>query len=353
MKTKITPFLLLFLILSLMILALTGCSQSAANPAGELDVTQAYQTVEAQLTQAVGQTPVSTETPTPTIEGIPSPTPEATFTATPVQPTNTPVPGKVCDQAAAAYPKIDITIEDDTEMMPGDSFTKIWRVVNAGGCTWTTNYSVVWFSGDQLSAPDSLPVNITVPPNQSLDISVDMVAPDQPGTYQSNWKLRNANGDLFGIGPNGESPFWVRIKVVSSDPSVPTATPNPGLVPTETPGIQTSGSAALGLDDVLDFDELFVNAGGADVLFQVTENDSSQYQLAPLGSASIGVYGGAQPSLGSCQSAGLSAASITVNDLAIGTYLCYNTDQGNYGWARIDAFDPDAGRITLAIQTWE
>jgi hypothetical protein len=349
MKSK---YLLIFICCTILFI-LSGCNLPASETAQpEINVTQAYQTVEAQLTKAVGQTSEPTETPTPTVEQTPTPTTEITLTTPPEEPTNTPIPGKPCDLAAAAYPKIDITIEDDTEMAPGEAFTKVWRVVNAGGCTWTTSYTVVWFSGEQLSAPSSLPVNFSVAPNQTLDISVDMVAPEGAGTYQSNWKLRNANGDLFGIGPNGESPFWVRIKVVGSGTAAPTLPPESGT-PTATPETHSSGSVTLGLDDVLDFDDLVVNAGGADALFQVIEDDSPQYQLATLSSASIAVFGGAQPSSGNCQAVGLSAAAITVNDLAVGTYLCYNTDQGRYGWARIDGFDPGAGTITLAILTWD
>jgi len=333
---------------------LVGCNMPASETTQpEINVTQAYQTVEAQLTKAVGQTSEPSETPIPIVEATPTLTTEITLTTPPEEPTNTPIPGEPCDQAAAAYPKIDITIEDDTEMAPGEAFTKIWRVVNAGGCTWTTSYSVVWFSGEQLGAPTSLPVNIIVAPNQTIDISVDMVAPDGGGTYQSNWKLRNSSGDLFGIGPNGESPFWVRIKVVGSGTAAPTVTPGPGLDPTATPEIRANGSVTLRLDDILDFDDLVVNASGADILFHITDDDPPQHQLAPLGSGSIAVFGGSQPSSGNCQAAGLGATSITINNLALGIYLCFNTDEGRYGWARIDGFDPDKGTIALAILTWD
>jgi hypothetical protein len=42
-------------------------------------------------------------------------------------------------------------------------------------------------------------------PGQTVEITVDMVAPLKPGTYQGNWKLRNASNVLFGIGPNGSA----------------------------------------------------------------------------------------------------------------------------------------------------
>ena len=32
-----------------------------------------------------------------------------------------------------------------------------------------------------------------------------MIAPAAAGTYQSNWKLQNADGLLFGLGPSGQA----------------------------------------------------------------------------------------------------------------------------------------------------
>jgi hypothetical protein len=51
-------------------------------------------------------------------------------------------------------------------------------------------------------------------PGEQVDIAVDMRAPDESGSYQGNWKLLNPFGQLFGIGPKGDAPFWVRISVI-------------------------------------------------------------------------------------------------------------------------------------------
>ncbi|MEK6256076.1 MAG: hypothetical protein N2C13_02005, partial [Chloroflexota bacterium] len=48
-----------------------------------------------------------------------------------------------------------------------------------------------------------------------IDISVELTAPNTPGTYRGNWKLRNANAVIFGIG-NAGSAFYVEIDVISS-----------------------------------------------------------------------------------------------------------------------------------------
>jgi hypothetical protein len=48
-----------------------------------------------------------------------------------------------------------------------------------------------------------------VSPGQEVDLSLDMVAPATPGTYQSFWKFRNASGIIFVT-----YPFYVEIDVV-------------------------------------------------------------------------------------------------------------------------------------------
>ncbi len=319
-------------------------------PSG-MDVTQAYQTVQAQLTQAIAQPLIETATQTPTLllDETATQTPVVSPTAGSANPTDTPSSQKRCDQAAAAYPKIDITIPDDTELDPGEEFAKVWRVVNVGTCTWTANYDIVFFSGELMGAPVSQPLNFTVPPNQSVDLAVDMVAPNKAGSYQGNWKLRNADGVLFGIGPIGESPFWVRIKVVSIATETPTSTPS--LTPTT--AVQASGSVTLAISDTLNLDNLQVNVSGADLEFILSETDPPQHLLVPVGSVIVGVYGGIQPSMGDCQGANMSGSAIILEDLTIGSYLCYRTDLSLPGWLRLDGFDPEAKTVTLQVFTWK
>jgi hypothetical protein len=317
-----------------------------------MDVTQAYQTVEARLTQAVALTPSSTAPLTPTQReeptGSPELTPSPTTQQTTAQPSETSAPDDTCDQAAAAYP-IDITIKDDTEMEPGQVFTKIWRLVNVGACIWTPEYAAVWFSGEQLSANSTISLAENIGPNQSVDIAVDMTAPSEPGTYQSNWKLRNASGELFGIGPNGESPFWVRIVVIEGATPTPTFTPTT----TSTPAVQVSGSASLTPGDTLDLDSNKINSDGEDLVYQsVGSEDEPQHQLAPQRRSLLGVFGEAQPTLTQCQEATMSGSPLIVEDLSMGLYLCYRTDLGLPGWAYLTDFNSENATLTLEILTW-
>lgn len=107
----------------------------------------------------------------------------------------------------------DITVPDGTTFKAGESFNKIWRIRNIGTCTWSTDYSLVFVSGAQMSAPASIKLPRSVAPGQTVDLTVSMTAPNAAGTHRGNWQLRNASGVLFGIGANADKPFWVEIRV--------------------------------------------------------------------------------------------------------------------------------------------
>jgi hypothetical protein len=156
-------------------------------------------------------------------------TPTPTQTLTP-SPTATSVP---CDRAAFVT---DVTVEDGADFGPGDNFTKTWRLQNNGSCTWTSSYDLVFQSGDAMNAPAAVQLTSgTVGPGQTVDVSVNLKAPNSPGTYKGYFRLRNGSGVIFGIGPTANVSFWVEIEVLSSlglpdlvvnqitlDPSTPT-----------------------------------------------------------------------------------------------------------------------------------
>jgi len=329
------------------------------------NLTQVYQTTTARLTTqqtstATSPTQTHPSSPTAKLTQMPStPLPSPLTTITPGGITQTSIPEVYCDQAAAGNP-IDITISDDTLISPGQSFIKTWKLVNIGSCTWTTLYSASFFYGDRMGAPETVPLQGTVLPAQSIEISIEMVAPQAAGTYQGNWKLSNPSGVRFGIGPNGDSPFWVRI-IVPENPSATatatqavTATSLPTGVPTitatSTPPVQASGKLSPVPGDAIDLDALKLNSGGEDLEYQV---DANQYHwLEPQSGAMIGVYSYLEPSLPDCQSAGMSSAPIAVESLSVGTYLCYATQEGRFGRALLEAVNPDDFTLTLDMLTW-
>jgi len=108
---------------------------------------------------------------------------------------------------------MDVTIPDNSEIEPGAAFTKTWRLRNDGTCTWEPSYDLVFHHGDHMSAASAVALTGSVMPGQIADLSIDMVAPADPGTYQGFWMLRNGDDVLFGLGAGGDVAFWAKIVV--------------------------------------------------------------------------------------------------------------------------------------------
>jgi hypothetical protein len=312
--------------------------------------------------QSASPSPSATQTGTasPTARltsGYPTALPSSLATSTPGQIRFTGTPAVLCNQAAAGSP-IDISIPDDSEFAPGESFNKTWRLVNIGTCTWTTLYSASFFYGDRMNSPEVVPLQRAVPPSQDVEISIDMLAPQSAGVYQGNWKLSSENGDLFGIGPNADSPFWVRIIVVEDEtetpaPTVsatPTITPTVVITPTETPQGDISGKLSPIPGDSIDLDTVTLNGAGIDLDYQV-DNDG-KHGLVPQDAALIGIYGSELPMPLDCQTAGMSSTPLVVENLPVGTYLCYTTNEARLGRALLEAVNPVNFNLTLDLTTW-
>jgi inhibitor of cysteine peptidase len=105
----------------------------------------------------------------------------------------------------------DVTVLDNEVLPPSIEFTKTWRLENAGTCTWNSDYQLVFVAGDQMGGPASIPLPGEVVPTDTVDLSVNLIAPEADGTYRGDWALRNDIGELFGIPGNLE--FWALIEV--------------------------------------------------------------------------------------------------------------------------------------------
>ena len=200
------------------LLGLAACNfPGLQTPQPEEDslATAAAQTVAAQLTQIAG-----------TI-GAPSPQPSATV-APLATPSSTPIPSPTTSPTPSCTNQVrfirDVSIPDNTNIPAGNSFEKIWRLQNSGTCAWTSDYDLVFQSGNIMSGPPSSPLPGTVAPGTEVDIRVSLKAPSADGSHRGNWMLRSADGVLFGIGVNFDQPFFVQI-VVGATP-----TPQPAVV---------------------------------------------------------------------------------------------------------------------------
>jgi hypothetical protein len=170
------------------------------------------------LPTAASSTPrtAGTATPTEAPSATLTPSASATSTETPTEtPTATSTPTATPCVARLTF-VADVTVRDNTLMAPGTKFTKTWRLRNVGNCPVGAGSQVVAVGRERLGAPSSAPLP-PAGPGESLDVSLPMAAPREPGTYRSQWQPRGAAGE-----PIGE-PFWVVIVVA--------VTPTPGPTP--------------------------------------------------------------------------------------------------------------------------
>ncbi len=86
----------------------------------------------------------------------------------------------------------DVTVPDGSEMSSGLIFEKVWRISNAGDCVWE-GYQLAYESGAKMPTEGTVPIPST-PPGETVDIAVEMVAPDEPGEYTARWVVENADG---------------------------------------------------------------------------------------------------------------------------------------------------------------
>lgn len=198
------------LILMLIVIGLAFVFAACNVPAAE-DNTSAKQTSVAQTVAAA--LPTNTPPPTNTPEGAaPSPTSETTAGETQSAATATTSAG---DNTTSGDDKAkfvsDITIPDYSEYDAGEEITKTWRVQNVGTSTWTTDYTLVFMSGEKLGAADSVTLPFNVEPDAFLDISVDFTVPTAGGEYRSDWIFLNANGEEFGTGPEFDQSIYMII----------------------------------------------------------------------------------------------------------------------------------------------
>jgi len=141
-------------------------------------------------------------------------------TPTPGAPVITPVPPVGCLLGMMWVQ--DLSIPDGTQLGPGESFTKGWRIENTGTCTWDSGYSLVYVGSVPVqNVLSAAPTGIsgTVQPNAKYDVNVNLVAPDNSGGYKGFYTMSAPDGTLFG------DRIWVQIEVVGGDVPTPSGAP--------------------------------------------------------------------------------------------------------------------------------
>jgi len=214
--------LLTGILLTTLTLAACGGSPSSETPAPPPTETRAAIATEVPATKP----PVPTE-----ISGASTAQPD--FTTTP----GTPAPTNAPDCTNSASFVADVTIPDNSTVGAGTAFTKTWRVSNTGTCIWGPEYSLTHYSDERMNAPASVPLGVTFP-GETLDITVDLTAPNAVGTHRGNFVIKNPGGLIMKV--DNDSRLWLIINVTNT---IPTATPIPATITTPN-GSATSTSAA-------------------------------------------------------------------------------------------------------------
>ena len=254
----------IFIIL-LLALLLTACGgEEAPTEISDDMMTSAVGTMVASFfeAQTAAYTPVAQPTSTPTLQPLPSPTlfrSTATLgpTPTPTIVYYSPTPGTVTPTGTLATVTVDpaslafgcnnlafirdVTIPSGTVMEKGQVFTKTWKVQNIGTCDWAFNYYLVHTGGSTFDG-ETGKIQRKVPVWSWAEVSVEMGAPTEPGTYTSSWRMsdgKNLFGATLSVTIVVKNPTETPIPATAtlSPTTAPTATPTPTFTPTftETP----------------------------------------------------------------------------------------------------------------------
>ena len=234
-NSKRKTYLLGFFLLSSLFLSACGSSAVDATPTLSVEAiqTRAVAIFSSDLTRTVlampSHTPTPTATPSPTETSTPAP---SDTPATPLAPTTGSLPESSCYSLAFVA---DVTIPDNTNMTPGQKFTKTWRVRNNGSCTWEAGLKFNFTGGEGMGGT-SVTLQSVVKIGEETELSVQLTAPSTNGTYRGNWRMTNLTGSYFGdevyvliiVGGSTATPTTL------TDTSTPTQTPTSTDTPTET-----------------------------------------------------------------------------------------------------------------------
>ena len=192
MRQKLTCILLA----GALLLAACGGGEADSTPtvSPEEIQTQAIETFGAILTQTALAAP--TETPLPTLTASPTFAAFSTSTAGTLPVVSQPTVAGTASCYQLRFVS-DVSIPDNTQMTPGQSFTKTWRVLNAGSCAWEAGFKFALTGGDAMGST-TLTLSSQVAAGAQYDISVPMIAPGTAGTVRGNWRMQTAVGQFFG-----------------------------------------------------------------------------------------------------------------------------------------------------------
>ncbi len=157
------------------------------------------QTAQAAASQTAAAMP---PTLTPTVTLVPSRTPSTTPSPTPTflfqlrTPTKSPLPTSSAGPLACQL--TGKTPVDNTDMKRNQKFTMSWTVGNIGSAEWDpAHVDLIYVSGARMNAPKVADLPNSVPPGQSITLTLTMVAPNTAGAIKSVWALQQGKSNSF------------------------------------------------------------------------------------------------------------------------------------------------------------
>ncbi len=181
---------------------------SACGSPSEADIaaisTQAAQTVEARFAEEAEVAPTPKPTESAPTEIVPS-------LAPPTQSLETPV-SSIAPEGCLVASLVNETIPDRTILGTSEYFTKNWYIQNNGECTWNQEYKLLYWDGDLLGGYTEYAFPGIALPGETIDIPIQLRAPDSVGSYTGYWKMQSRSGYIFGVGEYN-APISVNIDV--------------------------------------------------------------------------------------------------------------------------------------------
>lgn len=221
--------------------------------AAALATRDAIATLEATLNATLTPTP----TPTPTSTSTPTPTPTPDVTATYIA-------GCEFDMEVTSNPPIS----PPTVLTPGQQFSKRWTIRNSGSCPWPDQVQLVLTSGSEVEIVN-VPAITSLAPGEAVQVRMTLRAPAGYDSYTSTWRLEDGEGNH--IGEELQATYTVG--------STPTPTPTDTPTPTPTPQFTPTPSEPLWMSDPPALAECTSDKGGGRVAWGYGGGPSKKYRF--------------------------------------------------------------------------
>lgn len=94
----------------------------------------------------------------------------------------------------------DLTLPNKIEVIAGENFTKVWKVINAGNQSWEEGVFLLYLEGSQeFGLLSNSTFNVPrANAKEEVDIQLTLTAPKVQGVYEANFRLCTKYGEEFG-----------------------------------------------------------------------------------------------------------------------------------------------------------